>query len=133
MLGTKVYVANWAITGLGDKPLAAGDRVVAEEGSEQVEELLDLGALGLSDDQSDLTVDLSSLSKAELVEYAAQKYGAVLDKSQSKAALLQTIAQLELHAEALREASAEASRKAEVAAAAADAAVKAEAEQHTNQ
>ena len=101
----KAYKANWEVQGLkGVKVLAPGAIVKLE--AEDAKPLVHAGALApLSDSESEQVptgnasgstdeqpVDLSSMSKAQLVEYGQEKLALALDINKKKDELLAAIA-----------------------------------------
>ena len=91
----KTYIANWKIQGLPDTPvLPPGGTIELEE--ETAAPLVKGGSLSLFDKKAssgdpDPEVDLSAMTKAQLVEYAREKLELDLDVSNNKDSLLAAI------------------------------------------
>jgi hypothetical protein len=98
----KTYIANWEIQGLPDAPvLPPGGTIELDE--KTAEPLVKGGSLSLFDKKTeggkgnaqgkdpDPDVDLSAMTKAQLVEYAREKLGLDLDAGKNKDSLLAAI------------------------------------------
>lgn len=96
----QTYKVNWPLHGLKDKPLAEGATVSID--ADEAKPLVDCGVLspckaesaaGDAGDNGGDSTDLSSMNKAQLVEYAQQKLNVTLDINKKRDELLAAIAE----------------------------------------